>query len=423
MTPSDAAIVAATIAMGHSLGLQIIAEGVETEEQRRFLELHRCDRIQGYLLARPMPATDLVDLLRDGLARCASTPSRRLPTVDRRERLRPDQEGVRPRPPSLERSRHERVRRDRRVVGRRAHRGGGRPRGPRLVRHRQRPRRPDPQGRRAGRGPGVGVRQARPRRAHAARRRATTTCSRRSRRWRARRAGCGRCSSTRPPTPSCAATSRPVAATRSADGRSLAEAIEQERSQLHPLKAIADVVVDTTDLNVHQLKARITDLFGDDGESGGMRVNVVSFGYKHGLPLDVDVVLDCRFLPNPHWVDELRPLTGQDDSVRDYVLGQPDAAPFLERIDGLLELLLPAYAREGRTYLSIAIGCTGGRHRSVVDRRGDRRPAARRHGYEPAVTHRDLVPVSAELHAVVAVGGGHGLAPSRCGPASRGPGR
>jgi UPF0042 nucleotide-binding protein len=174
-----------------------------------------------------------------------------------------------------------------------------------------------------------------------------------------------------------------------AEGRSLAEAIDEERSQLHPLKAIADVVVDTTDLNVHQLKARLTDLFGEDGESGGMRVNVVSFGYKHGLPVDVDVVLDCRFLPNPHWVDDLRPLTGQDDAVRDYVLGQPDAEPFLERIDGLLELLLPAFVREGRTYLSIAIGCTGGHHRSVVVAEAIA-DLLRGHGYEPAVTHRDL---------------------------------
>ena len=173
------------------------------------------------------------------------------------------------------------------------------------------------------------------------------------------------------------------------DGRTVAEAIDTERMQLQPLKEIADVVVDTSELNVHQLKARINDLFGDERDSGGMRVNVVSFGYKHGLPLDVDVVLDCRFLPNPHWVDELRPFTGQDDIVRDYVLGQPDAAPFLERIDGLLELLLPAYAREGRTYLTIAVGCTGGRHRSVTiaDAIAE---LLRGHGYDPAVTHRDL---------------------------------
>jgi UPF0042 nucleotide-binding protein len=173
------------------------------------------------------------------------------------------------------------------------------------------------------------------------------------------------------------------------EGDSIAEAIERERELLQPLKARADVVVDTTDLNVHQLRARIVDLFGDDDSGPGLRINVVSFGYKHGLPVDVDLVLDCRFLPNPHWVDELRPQTGLDAAVRDYVLGQPDAAPFLERLDGLLDLLLPAYAREGRTYLSIAVGCTGGRHRSVVvaDAIAE---LLRDDGYEPTVTHRDV---------------------------------
>ncbi len=174
-----------------------------------------------------------------------------------------------------------------------------------------------------------------------------------------------------------------------AEGRSLAEAIEAERALLQPLKAIADVVVDTSELTVHQLKARVSELFGDDGDTGGMRVNVVSFGYKHGLPLDVDLVLDCRFLPNPHWVEELRPGTGLDAAVRDYVMEQPDAAPFLERIDSLLGLLLPAYAREGRTYLSIALGCTGGRHRSVVVAEAVAE-LLRAHGYHPSVSHRDL---------------------------------
>jgi RNase adapter protein RapZ len=176
---------------------------------------------------------------------------------------------------------------------------------------------------------------------------------------------------------------------KAGEGGTLVDAIELEREQLQPMKASADVVVDTSDLNVHQLKARIHGLFADEHDSGGMRVNVVSFGYKHGLPLDVDLVLDCRFLPNPHWVDELRPLTGQDADVRDYVLAQDDTEPFLEHMDGLLELLLPAYAREGRTYLSIAVGCTGGRHRSVViaEALAD---VLRRHGYEPSVTHRDL---------------------------------
>ncbi len=172
------------------------------------------------------------------------------------------------------------------------------------------------------------------------------------------------------------------------EGVSLADAIEWERSLLEPLKGDAHVVVDTGSLNVHQLRDRIGGLFGEAGGTG-IRVNVVSFGYKHGLPLDVDLVLDCRFLPNPHWVDELRPLTGNDPAVRDYVLAQPDAIAFLEHLDGLLGTTLPAYAREGRTYLSIALGCTGGRHRSVAMAVAVAE-LLRAHGHDPAVTHRDV---------------------------------
>src|SRR5690606_14168138 len=128
----------------------------------------------------------------------------------------------------------------------------------------------------------------------------------------------------------------------------------------------ADVVVDTSDLNVHQLRERVESLFSDDTGDGGLQTAVLSFGYKHGLPLDVDIVLDCRFLPNPHWVDELRPHTGLDADVQRYVLGFDTTSSFLERIDNLLELLLPAYVAEGKSYLTIAMGCTGGHHRSVV---------------------------------------------------------
>lgn len=172
------------------------------------------------------------------------------------------------------------------------------------------------------------------------------------------------------------------------DGQTVADAIERERQLLQPLKEDADVVVDTGGLNVHRLRDRIHELFAGDEETG-IRVNVVSFGYKHGLPLDVDVVLDCRFLPNPHWVDELRPLTGLDEPVRDYVLHQPDARAFLEDLDSLLGTVLPAYAHEGRTYLSIALGCTGGRHRSVA-MAGAVADLLRGHGYHPSITHRDV---------------------------------
>jgi RNase adapter protein RapZ len=170
---------------------------------------------------------------------------------------------------------------------------------------------------------------------------------------------------------------------------SLAQAIGIERNLLQTVKEEADVVVDTSDLNVHQLRDRIRDLFATDDPSGGMQTTVVSFGYKHGLPLDVDLVLDCRFLPNPHWEEELRPLTGLDGPVRTFVLGQPEAEEFLDRLKDLLDLLLPAYENEGKSYLTVAFGCTGGRHRSVVIAE-EIATHLRRRGRRPTVTHRDL---------------------------------
>jgi UPF0042 nucleotide-binding protein len=148
------------------------------------------------------------------------------------------------------------------------------------------------------------------------------------------------------------------------------------------------VVVDTSDLNVHQLRERVESLFGDS-DHAGLQTAVVSFGYKHGLPLDVDLVLDCRFLPNPHWVEELRPHTGREPQVKDYVMRFPETAEFLERLDSLLELLLPAYVAEGKSYLTIAMGCTGGHHRSVVMAEEVAR-LLRDRGFEPRVTHRDI---------------------------------
>jgi RNase adapter protein RapZ len=169
----------------------------------------------------------------------------------------------------------------------------------------------------------------------------------------------------------------------------VADSIERERQLLDPVKARADVVVDTSDLNVHQLRDRLTTLFGGENHGATMQTSVVSFGYKHGIPLDVDNVFDCRFLPNPHWVDELRPLTGLDEPVKDYVLGQPDTAAFLEHVAGLLDLLLPAYAKEGKSYLTFAVGCTGGRHRSVAIAEELARLIEQR-GYSPNVQHRDI---------------------------------
>jgi len=172
-------------------------------------------------------------------------------------------------------------------------------------------------------------------------------------------------------------------------GEGLAEAIERERTLLEPVRAEADVVVDTSNLNVHELHDRIVGLFGEEGHDHAMQTRVVSFGYKHGLPVDVDLVLDCRFLPNPHWVEELRPQTGLDSDVSDYVLGQPAAAEFLQQMEGLLGLLLPAYVAEGKAYLTIAFGCTGGRHRSVVIAEAVAE-VLRSRGLAPVVLHRDV---------------------------------
>lgn len=172
-------------------------------------------------------------------------------------------------------------------------------------------------------------------------------------------------------------------------GDLLGAAIDQERSVLEPLRAAADVVVDTSELNVHQLRDRVLELFGDDERAPGMQVTIMSFGFKHGVPSDVDMVLDCRFLPNPHWVEELRPQTGRDAPVRDHVLHTELAQSFVERIDGLLSDLLPAFDAEGKAYLTIAFGCTGGRHRSVAITE-EIAARLRARGVDAGVLHRDV---------------------------------
>jgi len=169
----------------------------------------------------------------------------------------------------------------------------------------------------------------------------------------------------------------------------LGEVIEAERVALEPLRAEADLVLDTSDLNVHQLRDRMNDAFSAGGTGHAMKTTVTSFGYKHGLPLDVDMVFDCRFLPNPHWVEDLRPLTGLDESVAEYVLSQPVTGAFLARLERLLALILPFYVQEGKSYLTIAFGCTGGRHRSVAI--AERMATVLEQlGHAPAVAHRDV---------------------------------
>jgi UPF0042 nucleotide-binding protein len=152
-----------------------------------------------------------------------------------------------------------------------------------------------------------------------------------------------------------------------ADADGIADGISRERVLLEELRGQADLVVDTSNLNVHELRDRLREQFGaGEPDAGQLQISVVSFGFKHGVPVDVDLLFDCRFLPNPHWVDALRPLTGTDAAVRDFVLEQDESAPFLDELRRLFGLLLPAFVREGKAYLSIGVGCTGGRHRSVV---------------------------------------------------------
>jgi RNase adapter protein RapZ len=149
------------------------------------------------------------------------------------------------------------------------------------------------------------------------------------------------------------------------EGGRVVDGIAAERELLQGVRGEADLVLDTSELNVHELRERMRDTFGAD-EDTALRVNVMSFGYKYGLPVDADMVADCRFLPNPHWVAELAPLTGQDSRVRDYVLGQPGAAEFLDAYATAVSVTLAGYQREGKHFATLAVGCTGGKHRSVA---------------------------------------------------------
>jgi RNase adapter protein RapZ len=149
------------------------------------------------------------------------------------------------------------------------------------------------------------------------------------------------------------------------EGGRVVDGIAAERELLQPLRAEADLILDTTTLNVHELRSRMQDAFASEGDTA-LRVTVVSFGFKYGLPVDADMVADCRFLPNPHWIAELAPLTGQDRPVREYVLGQAGATDFLDAYVRALRIALAGYDRAGRHYVALAVGCTGGKHRSVV---------------------------------------------------------
>ncbi|MFC4857501.1 RNase adapter RapZ [Actinophytocola glycyrrhizae] len=172
------------------------------------------------------------------------------------------------------------------------------------------------------------------------------------------------------------------------DGR-LIDGIKAERDLLGPLREDADLVLDTSTLSVHQLRAKIEDAFGSDASST-TKVTVLSFGYKYGIPMDADLVMDVRFLPNPFWIPELKDLTGKDTDVRNYVLTQEGAEEFLDRYHELLRLIGAGYRREGKRYLTLAIGCTGGKHRSVAISEELSRRLADEDRMAVKVVHRDL---------------------------------
>lgn len=172
------------------------------------------------------------------------------------------------------------------------------------------------------------------------------------------------------------------------DGR-LVDGIASERQLLGPLRAEADLIVDTSGLSVHQLRATIEDAFGGES-STRTRITVLSFGYKYGLPMDADMVVDVRFLPNPFWIPELREFTGRDEQVRDYVLSQEGCGEFLDRYHELIRLVTGGYRREGKRYLTLAVGCTGGKHRSVTISEELAKRLADEDGLTVKVVHRDL---------------------------------
>jgi len=172
------------------------------------------------------------------------------------------------------------------------------------------------------------------------------------------------------------------------DGNAL-DGIRAERKALSDLREVADRIVDTSALTVHQLKDRLVELYVAPKARPGLAPSLVSFGFKHGVPLDADLVFDVRFLPNPHFVDALRALDGRDERVRTFVLNHPESKELLRRLEDFLRFVLPCYEREGKAYLTVAVGCTGGHHRSVTVAEELKRFLSGI-GYAPTVVHRDL---------------------------------
>jgi RNase adapter protein RapZ len=169
---------------------------------------------------------------------------------------------------------------------------------------------------------------------------------------------------------------------------SVRESLRHERVLMAPIRKLADVVIDTTQFNVHELRQFVTERFKNP-DKRPLMVSVGSFGYRYGVPTDADLVFDVRFLPNPHFVPRLREFTGKDPKVRRYIRSFPQTGEFLRRVEGLLSYLIPHYAREGKSYLTIAFGCTGGRHRSVMMSEAVKKYLEKR-GTTAKVVHRDI---------------------------------
>ncbi len=172
-------------------------------------------------------------------------------------------------------------------------------------------------------------------------------------------------------------------------GDSVLESIHQEREILSKVKDLADIVIDSSDLSVHDLRSRVYEVFTADGGTAEMRVIINSFGYKYGLPRDADLVFDCRFLPNPYWDKSLREQTGLDHGVREFLLARSEVVEFLEILESFVGYLLPKFKQEGKSYLSVAIGCTGGKHRSVFLAE-ELRKWIEASGSQVSVRHRDF---------------------------------
>ena len=172
-------------------------------------------------------------------------------------------------------------------------------------------------------------------------------------------------------------------------GLSVAESIQSERERLQPIREAADLVIDTSGLNVHELREIIGEKFSGKRDESNLRIEVTSFGYRHGLPLDSDLVFDVRFLPNPHYIPEFKNKTGRNPGVARYIRSFPQTAEFVNRIVDLLVYLIPHYIQEGKSYLTISFGCTGGHHRSVMIASEIARRLAKA-GYKVKETHRDI---------------------------------